>query len=207
MRAPFEVIFPTNPFWSLEMINTPSQFAEMQKSQIDTLYALSHVAFDATEKLVDLNLAAVKAAMDESAVAAQSLLGVKDAQEFVSIGTTAARPALDKFVGYSRNVYGIVSGAGAEFKRVLESQFSDGSTKMNEFVEFAAKNAPAGSEPMISLLRNSVAACNTAYDTFTKAAQQAFEVAEANMANATQAAVTAVSETGTAKPARGKKAE
>jgi len=188
------------------MIATPTQIAAIQKSQLDALYALSHAAFDATEKLVDLNLAAVKAAMDESAATAQSLLGVKDAQELMAIGSTAARPAFDKFVGYSRNVYGIVSGAGAEFKKVFESQFADGSSKMNEFVEFATKNAPAGTEPVVSLFKNSVAAYSSAYDTFTKAAQQAFEAAEANVATATQAAVSAV-EGGVAKPAKAKKGE
>jgi len=189
------------------MMAAPTQFAEIQKSQLDALYALSHAAFDATEKLVDLNLAAVKAAMDESAATAQSLLGVKDAQELMAIGSTAARPALDKLVGYSRNVYGIVSGAGAEFKKVFESQFADGSSKVNQFVEFATKNAPAGSEPVVSLFRNSMAAYSNAYDTFAKAAQQAFEAAEANMTSATQAAVSAVSEGGAVKTSKARKAD
>lgn len=189
------------------MLTSPNQFAEIQKSQLDTLYALSHVAFDTTEKLVDLNLAAVKAAMDESAATAQSLLGVKDAQELMAVGSTAARPAIDKLVGYSRNVYGIVSGAGVELKKVFESQFAGGGTKMNEFVEFATKNAPAGSEPVVSLFKNSMAAYSNAYDTFAKAAQQAFEAAEANMATATQAAVSAVSEAGSVKTSRSKKPE
>ena len=43
------------------MISTPAQVAEFQKSQLDALFALSHTMFEATEKLVDLNLAATKA--------------------------------------------------------------------------------------------------------------------------------------------------
>src|SRR5215813_9572400 len=87
------------------MFSTPAQFSELQKSQLDAIYALSQVAFTTTEKLVELNLAAMKAAMDESAATTQSMLGIKDAQDMINVGGTLAQPALHKVVGYSRNYY------------------------------------------------------------------------------------------------------
>jgi len=174
------------------MFATPTQFTEIQKSHLDALYALSSVALNTTEKLADLNLAAVKAAMDESAATTQSMLGIKDAQDALAFGGTIAQPALHKFVGYSRNVYSIMSNAGAQVRKVVENQLAEGSSKAAEFVEFASRNAPAGSEPVVSLLKNAVAACNMAYDTFSKAAQQAFDAADSNLTSATQAAVNAV---------------
>ncbi|HUL67921.1 MAG TPA: phasin family protein [Burkholderiaceae bacterium] len=174
------------------MFATPTQFSEIQKNHLDMYYALSQVALNTTERLVGLNLAALKAAMDESAATTQSMLGIKDAQDMVAVGGNLAQPALHKVVGYSRNVYNIVSTAGAEMRKVVESHIAEGSEKAAEFVEFAAKNAPAGSEPVVSLFRNAVAAYGTAYDTFSKATRQAFEAAESNLENATQAAVNAV---------------
>jgi phasin family protein len=174
------------------MFATPTQLTDIQKSQLDALYALSNVAFTATEKLVDLNLAAMKAAMDESAAATQSLLGVKDAQDMVAVGSTLGQPAVHKFVGYSSNVYSIMSAAGADLRRVVEGQIADGNSKATQLVEFATRNAPAGSEPMVSMFKNAVAAYNTAYDTFSRAAKQAFDAAESNLASATQTAVKAV---------------
>lgn len=174
------------------MFATPAQISELQKSQLDTLYALSQVALNTTEKLVGLNLAAMKAAMDESAATTQSMLGVKDAQDMLAVGGTIAQPALNKVVGYSRNVYSIVSTAGAEVRKVVETQIAEGNEKAAQLVEFATRNAPPGSEPAISLFKNAVAACNTAYETFSKAARQAFDAAESNFASATQAAVSAV---------------
>jgi phasin family protein len=185
------------------MYATPSQFVELQKSQLDALYALSHVAFNATEKLVDLNLAAVKAAMDESAATTQTLLGVKDAQELFAVNGTLAQPTLEKLVGYSR----IVSGAGAEVKKIVETQIAERNGNVAQLVEFAAKNAPAGSESVVSLFKNAVTASNTAYDTFTKAAQQAVDVAESNFAAATQATVKAVSSANGAVKSKGNKAK
>ena len=175
------------------MYTTPTQFVELQKSQMDALYALSHVAFEMTEKLVDLNLAAVKAAMDESATSTQAMLGVKDPQELFAINGALAQPAFEKLVGYGRNAYGIVSGAGSEVKEIVETQIADGNGKVAQLVEFASKNAPAGSESFVALFKNGVAASNGAYDTFTKAAKQAVDAAESNFAAATQATVNTVS--------------
>jgi phasin family protein len=174
------------------MFATPTQLSELQKSHLDVYYALSQVALTTTERLVGLNLAAMKAAMDESAATTQSMLGVKDAQEMLTVGGNIAQPALHKVVGYSRNVYSIVSTAGAEVRKVVEDHLAEGSEKAAQFVELAAKNAPAGSEPVVSLFRNAVAAYSTAYDTFSRATRQAFEAAESNLENATQAAVNAV---------------
>src|SRR5262245_9420610 len=130
------------------MFATPTQFTEFQKSQLDALYALSQVAFNTTEKLVELNLAAMKAAMDESAANTSSVLGIKDAQDMIAVSGSLTQPGLHKVVGYSRNYYSIVSNAGAEVRKVVEGQIAEGNTKAAQFVEFATRNAPAGSEPL-----------------------------------------------------------
>jgi hypothetical protein len=62
-------------------------------------------------------------------------------------------------------------------------------------VDSAVKNAPAGSENAVALVKSAVAAANNALESVTKAAKQAADVAEANFnainttaAKATQAA-------------------
>ena len=60
-----------------------------------------------------------------------------------------------------------------------------------ELVELATKNAPAGSEPAVSMIKSAVAAANNAYDTFAKAAKQAVDSVESNFAAATQASLKA----------------
>jgi phasin family protein len=176
------------------MVTTPAQIAEFQKSQVDALFALSHTLFDATEKMVDLNLAATKAVLEESADKAQSLISVKDVQELVAVSSGFAQPALDKAVSYSRNVYGIASGATADVSKILETQIAQSNKKFAELIEFAAKNAPTGSEPVVSLFKSALAAGNTAYDTFTKASKQAVEMAESNFAAATNATIKAAND-------------
>lgn len=176
------------------MLSTPAQVAEFQKSQLDTLFALSHTLFEATEKLVDLNLAATKAVLEESAEKTQILLGVKDVQELLAVGSGLAQPTLDKVVSYNRNVYGIASGAGADVSRIFETQIAQGNKQVAEVIEFAAKNTPTGAEPAVSMFKSALAAANTAYDTFSKATKQAVDMAESNFSAATAATVKAAND-------------
>jgi phasin family protein len=190
----------------LDMFTSPAQIAELQKAQLDTLFALSHTMFDATEKLVDLNLAAVKATMSESAEQAAALMSARDVQELVALSGSLAQPSMEKLVSYSRTVYGIASGAGAEFSRIVETQIAEGNRKATDLVEFAVKNAPQGSEPAVSAFKSAVAAANTAYDTFTKATKQAVEMVENNVAAATSATIKATAAANDVVKGKGKKA-
>ncbi len=176
----------------------------MQKSQLDTLFALSHTVFDATEKLVDLNLAASKALLEESAERTQVLMGVKDVQELLAISSSFAQPALDKVVSYNRNVYGITSGASADVTKIFEIQIAQGNKQVTEMIDFASKNTPTGAEPAVSMFKSAVAAANTAYDTLTKATKQAVDMAESNFNAATAATVKAANDA--VKPTKGRKA-
>ena len=47
-------------------------------------------------------------------------------------------------------------------------------------VDSAAKNAPAGSESAVAIMKSSVAAANNALESVQKAVKQATEMAEAN---------------------------
>ena len=58
-------------------------------------------------------------------------------------------------------------------------------------VDTAVKNAPAGTENAVALVKSAVAAANNAYESVQKAAKQAADVAEANFQALTTSAVRA----------------
>jgi phasin family protein len=176
---------------SQTMFTTPAQFAELQKGQMDAAVALSQTFFEAAERLMELNIAAAKATLEESVEKSQALLSVKDVQELMALSSGNAQPTLDKAVSYSRTVYGIANGANAEVSRIIEAQIAESNKKVAQLIDFAAKNAPAGSEPAVTAFKTAVAAINTAYDTFSKAAKQAVEMAESNVVAATSATMKA----------------
>jgi phasin family protein len=167
---------------------TAEQVMAAQKASVETLFGLTTKAFEGVEKLVELNMTASKAALTEAADTTQAMLGVKDAQELLALQASLFQPLAEKTAAYSRHLYDIASGAGAEFGKAVEAQATDAQKKFLAVVDNAAKNAPAGSETAVAVFKSAVAAGSNALESVQKAVKQASDVAEANFnAVATQA--------------------
>ena len=173
------------------MTYTADQFLAAQKSNVETLFGLSHKAFEGVEKLVALNLQVAKTTLAEAAETAQASLSVKDAQEYFALQASLLQPGAEKAAAYGRHLYEIVAGTNAEVARVTEATVADGQKKVLALVDNAVKNAPAGTENAVALVKSAVAAANNAYESVSKAAKQAGEVAEANFQAMTATAVKA----------------
>jgi phasin family protein len=174
---------------------TAEQIVAAQKSNMETLFGLTQKAFEGVEKIVELNVQAGKTALNESANNSQALLSVKDAQELMALQASLMQPLAEKAVAYSRHLYDIASGAGAEFGKAAEAQASDAQKKFMAVVDNATKNAPAGSETAVAMMKSSVAAANNAMESVQKAVKQATEMAEANFNTVTANAVSATKTT------------
>jgi len=159
---------------------TVEQIVNTQKSNVDTFFGLTGKAFEGVEKLIELNLSAAKTAMAEAAQTTQAALSVKDAQELVALQQSLLQPAAEKAAAYSRYVYEIAASTSAEVSRVAEAQSAEAQAKFMAIVDTAVKNAPAGTENGVALIKSAVAAATNAIETAQKAAKQAAEVAEAN---------------------------
>jgi phasin family protein len=194
------------PPWRNNMATTIADLAELQKTQLEAWNALGQSWFSATEKLVNLNITAAKAAFSDASEAGHTLAGARDAQEFVALATEAAQPTLEKLVGYTRNAYGIATGTGAELTKIFEAQLSEGNRKVSEWIDLAAKSAPAGSEPAVAMFKTAFAAANTAFDTATKAARQATDWAESNFTAAASATINAATAANDAVKVKARKA-
>jgi phasin family protein len=178
---------------------TVEQVVASQKASVETLMGLTSKAFEGVEKIVELNLTASKAALAESAEHAKALLSVKDAQELMALQSGLFQPLAEKTAAYSRHLYDIASGAGAELGKTFEGQAAEAQKKFMGLVDSAAKNAPAGSETAVAVMKSAVAAASNALESVQKAVQQATDVAEANFNAVAATAVNA------AKPAAKKR--
>ena len=178
---------------------TAEQIAASHKANLETLFGLTTKAFEGVEKLVELNLTASKAALAEAAGTTQAMLSVKDAQELLALQASLFQPLAEKTASYSRHLYEIASASGAEFTKAFEVQAADAQKKFMSVVDNAAKNAPAGSETAVAVLKSAVAAGNNALESVQKAVKQATEVAEANFNAVANTAVNAAKTTARAK--------
>lgn len=180
---------------------TTEQLMAAQKANVETLFGLTNKAFEGIEKLVELNLQMAKAALGEAGDNARAAMSVKDAQELVSLQASLLQPTAEKAAAYSRHVYDITAATNADFTKAVEAQIGDAQKSFMGLVDSAAKNAPAGSESAVSMMRSAVAAANNAIESVQKAAQQATDVAQANLQSMTASATKAAQSAGKAKRA------
>ena len=159
---------------------TVEQVMASHKANIETLVGLTSKAFEGVEKIVELNLTASKAALSEIGDHAKAILSVKDAQELLTLQSGLMQPLAEKTAAYSRHLYDIASGTTAGFTKAVEDQAANAQKKFMGLVDSAAKNAPAGSETAVAVMKSAVAAASNALESVQKAVKQATEVAESN---------------------------
>jgi len=160
---------------------TPEQLAAAQKANLETLFGLTQKAFEGVQKLVDLNLEATRAVLADQAKNAQDLLSVKDAQELLALQASLVQPLAEKSLAYSRQLYEIASGTGAALGLRAEEQAKDAQHKFMSVVDNMARNAPAGSEAAVAVMKNALSAATTAMETVQNAVKQAGAMAENNL--------------------------
>jgi phasin family protein len=180
-----------NPNLEIDTMMTAEQMMAAHKANVETLFGLTNKAFEGVEKLVELNLQVAKAALGEVADNTRAAMSVKDAQELLALQATMLQPAAEKAASYSRHLYDIAAATQAEVAKVAEAQMADAQKTFATSVDAALKNAPAGSENAVALVKSAMAAANNAYESVSKAAKQAADVAEANFTAVTNTAVKA----------------
>ena len=94
--------------------------------------------------------------------------------------------AIEKAIAYSKSVYEVATETNAELSKAAEKRVSDWNENFTALLDKAVKNAPAGSDVAVAGIKSMLAAANSAYDNFTKVTKQATEIAEANVAAATE---------------------
>ena len=180
------------------MFNTPEQFAAANKASVDALLTLANTALASAERIAALNLNTARSMLEDGVANAKAMLGAKDAQEFFALQASLAQPGLEKAVAYTRSVYEITAQSKEEMSKLLEAQFAEFQKQTLALLEKATKNAPAGSEVAVSAVKSAIAAATSAFDSMNKAARQVADIAEANVAAATNATVKAVGATAAA---------
>jgi phasin family protein len=170
------------------MYVTPEQIQAASKSNVEAFLAVANAQFAALEKLAGIQASAVKTAFEDSIANTRALLGAKDVQEFVGLQNSFAQPALEKAIAYSKSVYEVATGANAELSKVAERRVAEWNESFVTLLDKVSKNAPAGSDVAVAAVKSMLAAANSAYDNLTKVAKQATEIAEANVAAATETA-------------------
>ena len=170
----------------------PEQFAAANKAAVDSLLAVANTALASAERIATLNLETARSVLEDSAASAKAMMAAKDVKEAVAIQASLAQPGVEKAVAYGKSVYEISAQTQEELSKMVEAQFGDFQKTVAGLLDKAAKSAPAGSDVAVAAVKSAIAAASSAFDNMNKAAKQVAEIAEANVAAATNATVKAV---------------
>jgi phasin family protein len=154
------------------------QFAATQQANLNAAAGLSQSAFAGFERL---NMAAGKAAVGESFANMQALMAAKSPQDLMAVQAALVQPAFEKSVSYGRHLSDIANSTGAEFTKAVEGKMAESEQAVKSLVENSLKNAPAGSDAAVAVLKTAFEASQSAAETLKKVAKQAADSAEASM--------------------------
>ena len=170
------------------MYVTPEQIVANSKTGVEILLAIANSNFAAYEKFAALNFNATKTAFEDGMNHTKALLNAKDVQELVNLQRCrrAAEPRQGDCL-LAQRVRSSPPQRRPRLTKLFEGQAGECNKNVVGFLDKVAKNAPAGSDVAVAAVKSALAAANSAYDSFTKVAKQATEIAEANMAAATAA--------------------
>ncbi len=167
------------------------QFHSLQLSSIETFFGLGARALEGTEKLAALNLQTVKRLLGETQETTLAAASSKNPQELIAqqFSAQTLTHAVDKAIAYWRHAYEIVTATADEITKLIEADAGKAKTKWLSALDDAAKNAPAGTEHVVTLMRTALDGANHAYDGLQKATRQATAVAETSVERITDSAL------------------
>jgi phasin family protein len=165
---------------------TPEQVRAATKSNLDAIVEIATAQFNAVEKIANLQAVAIKSAFEDTVANARALAAANDMQEYVKLQASFAQPAYEKAIAYSKGVYEVATQTNAELAKVAERRVAEWNEGVVSFLDKALKNIPGASDAVVGAVKQAIAASNTAYENLTKATKQATEIAEANVAAATE---------------------
>lgn len=174
------------------MSNVNAQFAEVQKSAVESVVRLSKISLAGAKALAELQLKAAEAVIADVTANAKAVSGVKDVNEFFKLQNRVAETSVDKGVGYGKAVYEATSKAQAELAAFAQESIARFNTELSAAVQRATESAPQGTEPVWSAVKSGIEAGSAAVDTMTKAAKQVSEMAESTIKAAAAATADAV---------------
>ena len=165
-----------------------TQFNAQVKAGFESAFAqfsqIAHSQFAGAERLIELNVATAKAALEASVGNTQKAFAAKDPQELIAISTAFAQPAFEKVAAYSKSVYEITTEANGELVKTVEANTAEAQKQFATLLDKTTKSVP-GSEGAVAAVKTAMSAANSAYDNAAKAFKQGIEMAEANIKTAT----------------------
>jgi phasin family protein len=152
-------------------------------SQTTTVNALAGNLLQGFERIANLNIAAARASSEDLAANFGKLLAAKDPQEFFGLSAAQFQPNLEKATSYARHLSEICSESQLALAKAIETQVSEASRTAAALVDQFSKNAPAGTEDSLAVMKSMMGNGNAFYEQITKYVKQTTDALQTQARN------------------------
>lgn len=176
------------------MIKNPTteQFSELNKHAVEASVRFAEASFGAIERLVALNLAAVKEQFAASASDLKALTEIRDPQALLAKRGELADASLKRAVDYTHRLHALAKDGRGELTKLVEARVSELNHQVVSTIEQVASKSPVGSEGLVAAVKTSLGATAAGIDAVGKAVKQVGEFVDAGVTATVDAAGAAV---------------
>jgi len=170
------------------MSKAPEKLTELNQKATEATLKLTQLSVAQGERLMKLQVDAMRSMIDEGMKGAKSLMEARDPQQWAALQQKNMQDMLARLTDYSRSVQDIAGKTQKEISDLVESRAGAMNVQFQGMVDEMAKSAPPGSEPAFAAMKQTLAAANSLAETMTKTAHQFTKSAESAIKLATDAA-------------------
>jgi phasin family protein len=173
------------------------QISAANEAAIEQFSYFAKLAISNVEKFAELGLGAARESVSLASQHAQALASARDMQEVIALNSAALEPSLKRAYNLSRAAFEAASEANSEIKRTFEKRNAEVQKAAIAALEEAFKYAPAGSESVVTNVKSSIAAAQSAYENFAAMNKQLYDTLEQTVEQTVATAQAASRKTGT----------
>lgn len=155
-------------------------------SQVALWNAVGQSSVQALEKLMQLNLAALRASLEEANENSQLLLAAGGPQEAAEFLKSQSGTTVSKVVAYANHVAAITNEAQSQVVKAAEEHVAQNCAQASRLVDEFAKGAPAGSENVIEFVKTSIGTAQSGFEQANRNVRRAAEVVESKVNEASK---------------------
>jgi phasin family protein len=167
-----------------------NQIAALNKTGFEAALDATLLVAEGATKLGQLQVEAAKALFQEAFATARSLAAAQGLEDLTPKATAAAASAVEKTLGYSRNVYDIANGTGVQLFELLSATASELRKSAGIVLEELTSSTVIGGSSN-SALKSMLSTSDAVIEGLTKTAKQSMQLADAAIKNAATAAANA----------------
>jgi phasin family protein len=185
-----------------------AKLSQIQSKNLETAFSLGEAALENTQKLVELNYDASKAALINAQENFQQVITAKDPKALTELLQADNLQEIgNQAIAHQRKVTKVLRESGKEFANVVEASIEQAQAGMQDWVNTLAANAPAGSDVFVSAFKTSMNSVMQGIEQFREASKDALVTVEKSADQAFEAFQSQLSQVKkTAAPAKVRKA-